>query len=161
MTLESGPIQIGFLLVNIPVITALIGVLQAIAGLWGFMRSFGLFVKGRTDNRFQIAMMVLWVAQLILQCIVQSAYLPQDEGAGSASTVAGLSFALNIMPLYLDLKVRLTLKRLKPGYFGLVEDEEMPVEDDDEAKPSVRRKSTAKAKEKTPTQASLEAAESA
>jgi hypothetical protein len=106
------------------------------------MRAFGLFVKGRTDNRFQIAMGVVWVAQLVLQCLVQSAYLPKDEGAGFASSVAGLSFALNIMPFYLDFKVRITLKRMKPGYFGLVEDEDMPTEDEENTRTAVGRKST-------------------
>ena len=139
MKLDKGPIQVGFFLINVPVLTALVGVLQAVAGLWGFMRSFGLFVKGRTDNRFQKVMAVLWIAQLTLQCLVQSAYLPGSEGAGYAAAVAGLSFALNFMPFYLDFKVRMTLKRLKPGYFGLVEDEEMPSDEEADPRPKAQR----------------------
>ncbi|GKY99482.1 hypothetical protein MPSEU_000902400 [Mayamaea pseudoterrestris] len=142
MTLESGPIQVGFFLINLPLVTTLIGVIQTASGLWGFLRAFGLFVKSRSDNRFQLAMGVVWVAQLILQCIVQSAYLPESKGAGFAASVAGLSFALNVMPFYLDYKVRMTLKRVKPAYFGLVDDDEIAVDNDAEIKISIRRKSS-------------------
>jgi hypothetical protein len=52
--------------------------------------------------------------------------------AGLASTVASLCFNLHFMPFYLDYKTRMTLKRLRPGYFGIVDDEEMPTVDEED-----------------------------
>ena len=55
---------------------------------------------------------------LVVQIIAQIGYLPGGELAAMAPRVLAMSFALNLMPPYLDYKMRNTLQDIPIDYYG-------------------------------------------
>ena len=114
--LEYGPIQAAMLIVNYPSVAIAIGMIQIIHGLWGLARSMG-FHSGPNDSLYQVSMMVQWILVLCLQIVMQLAYLPGPEMAAAAATVTGVSFGINMMPAFLDQKMRNTPEVFPQGYY--------------------------------------------
>ncbi|CAB9496059.1 expressed unknown protein [Seminavis robusta] len=104
-TLSEGPVHVAFLFVTYPVISILVGTVQFLNGLWGFARSYGYHL-GANDVSFCMSLAMQWVLVLSLQIVAQIGYLPGGEAAAAAPTVAAFSLGLNLMPAYLDQKMR-------------------------------------------------------
>jgi hypothetical protein len=105
--------------VYFPEITVAIGCTQVITGYFGVGRYLNYVPVGPNDHQFQIVALVGWLLQLSLQYIVQICYGPNDENAASLPSLALLSLGLNILPAFLDLKMRSTPMFLTNEYYGL------------------------------------------
>lgn len=105
--------------VYLPEITVTIGCMQIITGYFGVGRYLHYVPVGPNDHQFQIIALVGWLSQLVLQYMVQICYGPKDENAASLPSLALLSLGLNILPAFLDLKMRSTPIFLTNEYYGL------------------------------------------
>lgn len=115
-TLDEGRIRAAMLIVNYPLVSVVIGAIQVIHGLWGFARSMG-FHNGPEDNLYQMSMAVQWVLVVCLQIVMQISYLPGGMMAAAAAGVTGVTFGLNMMPAFLDLKMRTTPEEFPEHYY--------------------------------------------
>jgi hypothetical protein len=129
--LPYGSIFVPFYVVMFPAINIVIGGLQTLFGLWGMLRSLhvSIFVIGTDhhetqsyDKTFQIAMFGSWFLQLVLQFITQIGYEPGPD-YGSAPQFFCLAVGLNLMPAYLDYKMRSLPEVIdKVEYYGFQPD---------------------------------------
>jgi hypothetical protein len=111
--LDYGPIAVAVFVVNFPAMNIVVGGLQVLFGMWGMLRTFHIALVGQDDldsqqhdKTFQLAMFGSLFLQLALQVITQIGYVPGDLLSENASKIACLSIALNLMPAYLDYKMR-------------------------------------------------------
>jgi hypothetical protein len=129
--LEYGPIGVAVYVVIFPAMNIVVGIIQLMMGMWGMLRAHGLsmFMLGSEDEGckyFQWAMFFSWFLQFALQVLTQIGYLPGTTLSQAAPQVFCLSFGLNLMPAYLDYKMRSLPEVIdKAEYYGL-EGEEMP-----------------------------------
>jgi hypothetical protein len=115
--LKEGPVSAAFIVVNYPIVTFLVGVIQFLHGLWGIARSFGVH-SGPSDNIYQLSMGGQWIVVLVLQVIMQIAYFPSDgKPIELAAFVAAMSFGINMMPAFLDYKMRAAPEVIPQGYY--------------------------------------------
>jgi hypothetical protein len=116
--LPGGFIQVGVYTIHYPSMAMIVGGLQVINGLWGFARSLDVAHGGPDDILFAWSMAFQWVVMLCVQIIVQIGFLPGNTLAAAAPMVAAMSFSLNMMPPYLDYKMRNTLADIPIDYYG-------------------------------------------
>jgi hypothetical protein len=117
-TLQEGPVSAAFLIVSYPGIAILVGGIQFLNGMWGIARSFGLH-SGSNDNTFSISLALGWVLVLSLQVIAQIGYLPEGTAAPVAPTVVAFSLGLNVLPAFLDQKMRSLPEQFPADYYKL------------------------------------------
>lgn len=118
----GGPIQVAFYLINVPVFSVIVGLVQSLNGLWGFLRAFRLLTFGDNDNSYQASIAVGWLIQMALQVIGQACWLPGSVGASLAPIVAAFSIGQTMMPAYLDYKMRNTPLTIEASYYGEEDD---------------------------------------
>jgi hypothetical protein len=109
--LEKGTIAVNMYIVNFPAISILVGLVQVLNAIWGFARSRGMLVGGSFSGDisvYQVSMFVGWFLQVTLQIITQISYPAGGAFAPAAPTIFCLSFGLNLMPAFLDYKMRNT-----------------------------------------------------
>lgn len=94
--------------VSFPEITMAVGSVQMIVGYYGVGNYLHLFPTGPNDNYFQIFAIVGWLSQLILQYIVQISYIEGNENSAALPSLVLYSFGMNILPPFLDYKMRTT-----------------------------------------------------
>jgi hypothetical protein len=119
--LEHGAIGLKMYVVNFPAISILVGSVQIINAVWGFARSYGMLIGGSSSSDFslfQVSMFVGWFLQVTLQIITQVSYSPGPAFAPAAPTIFCLSFGLNLMPAFLDFKMRNTPETILPEFYG-------------------------------------------
>ena len=87
-------------------------------GVWGVFRSVG-FHQGPNDHSFQIFVAFQWVMVVALQYIVQIGYLPGGQLAAMAPTFVAMTLALNLMPAFLDHKMRSLPLEFHPDYYAV------------------------------------------
>ncbi|CAB9518628.1 expressed unknown protein [Seminavis robusta] len=116
--LSGGYISVGIYTILYPSMSMAVGGLQVINGLWGFARSLDVAHGGPNDILYGWSMAFQWVVMLVVQVIVQIGYLPGGTMASSAPFLAAMSFSLNLMPTYLDYKMRNTLQDIPIDYYG-------------------------------------------
>ena len=122
---EDGPVAVAFFIVTYPGISMYIGLLQMTNGVWGIVRAQDGENKNSNGNRnvpiYQLSLGFQWINVLILQDIVQIAYLPAGMLAPVAPFLACWSLGLTLMPAYLDHKMA-TLPEIFPKdyyYYGV------------------------------------------
>jgi hypothetical protein len=129
--LEHGAIAVKLYVVNFPAISILVGLVQLFNAVWGFARSRGFLTGGSSDiSFFQVSIFVGWFLQVTLQIITQVSYSVGPTFAPAAPTIFCLSFGLNLMPAFLDYKMRNTPETILPEFYGMdgsdkLEDTEM------------------------------------
>ena len=116
--MSGGYIRVGVYVVLYPAMSMVVGGLQVINGLWGFARSLDVAHGGPDDILFAFSMAFQWLSMIVVQIIVQMGLLPGAELADMVSMVAAMMFALNLMPPYLDYKMRNTLQDIPIDYYG-------------------------------------------
>ena len=116
--LSGGYVRVGVYIMVIPSMGMIVGGLQVINGLWGFARSLDVAHGGPDDILYAFSMAFQWIVMLVVQIIAQIGYLPGGELAAMAPRVLAMSFALNLMPPYLDYKMRNTLQDIPIDYYG-------------------------------------------
>jgi hypothetical protein len=84
--LWAGPVVVSFFVVSYPGLSIFVGLWELLNGLWGIARSFGFFKFELDFPIFQLSLGAQWLFILILQDIVQLAYLPR--GSMSAAAIA-------------------------------------------------------------------------
>ncbi|CAB9502546.1 expressed unknown protein [Seminavis robusta] len=123
--LEEGRIRAAMLIVNYPVVSILVGSIQVLHGLWGIARSFGVH-SGPRDNIYQLSLAGQWLIVLCFQDIMQLAYFPLNVMTPMAAGIAAISFGINMMPAYLDAKMRNTPEEIPEGYYIEVPQKDVP-----------------------------------
>jgi len=117
-TPEIGPVGAAFLVVTFPWIAILVGFVQLFNGLWGVARSFGVgLVESSSTPVYQISLAFQWILVVVLQILVQIAYLPGDNRAGVAPFLASFSLGLTLMPAYLDHKANTLPETFPKDYY--------------------------------------------
>jgi hypothetical protein len=115
----AGTVDVAFYVVSFPQISIVVGLVQTINGLWGLFRSiFNMAHWGPNDNSYPIAILIQWFLVLTLQILTQISYPPADTLAAAAPTVALISVGLNVMPAYLDYKMRNLSPVMTEDYYG-------------------------------------------
>jgi hypothetical protein len=122
--LKNGAISAAFIVVNFPVVAILVGAIQVLHGLWGIARSFGLH-SGPSDNIYQLSIAGQWIIVLVFQDIMQIAYFDDVKMTAMAAGIAAMSFGINMMPAFLDYKMRTVPEEIPPGYYIEVQLKEM------------------------------------
>lgn len=118
-TVENGVIGVAFFVVSFPEIAVWVGLLQMINGVWGVARSFDMCMMNDMDHQvFQYSMGFQWLNVLILQDIVQISYLPGGTNASMAPILACFSLGMNLMPAYLDHKMKTMPETMTDDYYG-------------------------------------------
>lgn len=121
--LDQGPVGVAMFMITYPAIAMIIGLIQTVNGCWGVLRMFGVHA-GADDNSYQLIALVQWMMVVVLQVVTQIAYLPGGAGAPAAPTIIAMSLGLNIMPAYLDHKMRTTPEVLPENYYSSVDTSE-------------------------------------
>ena len=117
--LTAGPVGVAVYVVSFPEISIFVGLLQTINGLWGIFRSiFGMAHWGPNDNSYPFAILVQWVCMLVLQIMTQVSYPPGGTLAAAAPAIACLSLGLNVMPAFLDHKMRNLPSVILEDFYG-------------------------------------------
>lgn len=114
--LEKGPVRAAMMLVNYPIVSIVVGLTQVINGVWGIARSKGLH-NGPDDFKYQMSIALQWVLVLCLQDIMQISYLDMGTMAPLAPGLAAVSFGINMMPAFLDQKMRTLPEELSNDYY--------------------------------------------
>ena len=117
--LEEGPVRAAMLTVTYPTIAIAIGFVQVLNGVWGVARSVG-YHQASNDYIFQISLAVQWLVVLTVQCVTQIAYLPGGMLAAAAPAFAAVSLGMNLMPAFLDHKMRTLPRRFPADYYEVV-----------------------------------------
>jgi hypothetical protein len=105
--------------VHYPEITMSIGGLQMAVGYFGIARYLGFVPVGRDNHLFQILIFIQWISMLIVQYIVQiSLILVEDAKTTELSSMVLLSVGINILPAFLDFKMRTIPHALSEKYYG-------------------------------------------
>jgi len=116
---ENGPVGVAFFVVSFPAIAVFVGLLQILNGLWGLARSFGFGLLADTPMPvYQLSLAFQWLTVLVLQDIVQIAYLPGADKAPVTPFLACFSLGLTLMPAYLDHKANTMPETLPDDYYG-------------------------------------------
>lgn len=118
-SLTHGPVRAALLVVSYPIISILVGLIQFFNGSWALARSRG-FHLGPTDCSFQISSLFQWVLVLSLQIVAQIGYLEGGTMAAAAPTIAAMSLGLNLMPAFLDHKMRTLPAQFPDDYYYAV-----------------------------------------
>ena len=84
--LSFGPITVSFFVISYPGLFMFVGLWELLNGLWGMARSFDILNFQMDIPIYQVSLGVQWLFILLLQDIVQLAYLP--AGAMKAAAVA-------------------------------------------------------------------------
>jgi len=116
--LVGGYIQVGFYTIIFPSMSMVVGGLQVINGLWGFARSLDVAHGGPDDILYAFSIAFQWMAMLSVQILAQTGYLPGDTNATAAQGAVAVTFAICLMPPYLDYKMRNTLVDIPIDYYG-------------------------------------------
>ena len=117
--LTAGPVGVAVYVVSFPEISIFVGLVQLINGVWGMIRSiFGSAHWGPNDNSYPIAIGFQWVCMLVLQIMTQVSYPPAGTVAAAAPAIACLSLGLNVMPAFLDHKMRNLPAVITEDYYG-------------------------------------------
>ena len=116
--LTAGPVQAALLTVTYPTISVIIGFLQVLNGVWGIARSVG-YHQGPNDIIFPISLAVQWLVVISAQCVAQIAYLPGGMLAVAAPTFAAISLGINLMPAFLDHKMRTLPRSFSADYYAV------------------------------------------
>lgn len=119
-TLTEGPVRAAMLIVVYPGAAVFLGLMQVINGIWGVVRSLGIHA-GPDDYVYQISILIQWVLVLSLQDVMQVAYLPLGMLAPAAPTLAAITFGINMMPAFLDHKMRNLPEFFPDHYYDAVE----------------------------------------
>ena len=114
--LEAGPVRAAMLTVAYPTISIVVGFVQVLNGVWGIARSVG-YHRGPNDFIFQISLAVQWLVVLTAQCVAQIGYLPGGMLAAAAPTFAAISLGINLMPAFLDHKMRNLPRSFSADYY--------------------------------------------
>ncbi|MGK3734950.1 MAG: hypothetical protein ACI90V_001789 [Bacillariaceae sp.] len=82
--LSAGPVTVAFFVVSYPGATMFVGLWEMINGFWGIARSFDILNFEMDIPIYQLSLGVQWLFILLLQDIVQLAYLPFGSMAAAA-----------------------------------------------------------------------------
>lgn len=125
--LESGPVGVAMYLVFFPEISVFCGLLQILVSIFGFSRSMG-FANGADNHSYQAVALFSWICTVSMQNLTQIAYAPGGTAAGMAPSVTMLTLGANVLPAFLDFKMRTTPSDLST-YYGIgAEDKDSTLE---------------------------------
>jgi hypothetical protein len=115
----SPPVEVAMYKVHYPEISVAVGSMQMIVGYIGIARYLSYLPVGPDDHEMQGAALLVWFFQLVLQYIVQNSLGMEEDDAAALPSLALLSLGMNILPAYLDYRMRTTPHYLTNEYYGL------------------------------------------
>eukprot|EP00980_Cylindrotheca_fusiformis_P001395 scaffold345_cov134-Cylindrotheca_fusiformis.AAC.6 len=101
-----------------PEINIAVGSLQMFIGYYGIARYLGFVPITPHNHHFQIAILLQWICMLALQYIVQISLSTEDGPPAHLSAMVLLSVGLNVLPAFLDYKMRTTPYSISQWYYG-------------------------------------------
>jgi hypothetical protein len=114
--LEFGAVSVAMFYVNFPEISIFVGLVQMVVSLFGMARRFGIR-NSPTDHSYQYALLFQWVMVVSMTVVTQVAYSPGDAAAALAPSVAMLTLGSNVMPAFLDFKMRTVPEKFPANYY--------------------------------------------
>jgi hypothetical protein len=122
--LEDGPVGVAMYTVFFPEIAIFCGLLQLLVSIFGFVRSMGV-ANGPDNHSYQAIALLSWICTVSLQILTQVAYAPGGAMAAAAPSRTMLTLGVNVLPAFLDFKMRTTPDTIPFDYYGLdAEDKE-------------------------------------
>ena len=115
--LENGAVDVAMFRVNFPEISIFVGLVQILVSIYGVMRMYGIR-NDPEDHTFQAAVLFQWVMLVSLSIITQIAYSPEGQAAAKSPSVTMLTLGSNVLPAYLDFKMRTVPEPLPADYYG-------------------------------------------
>jgi hypothetical protein len=116
-------VGVAMFIINIPAIAVFVGGIQCMNALWGMQRSCSNRISKsddlspRGDWAYQACIYAGWFLQVILQAVVQ---IGLQGPVPAAAAIVGVTFALNLMPAFLDYKSRTAPFEIDAAqYYGL------------------------------------------
>lgn len=113
--LPKGGIAVAMYMVNFPEISVFVGLVQILLASFGLARSFGV-ANGADNHAFQALAAFSWICTVSMQNLTQIAYAPGGTAAGMAPSVTMLTLGLNVLPAFLDYKMRSTPEDMESYY---------------------------------------------
>lgn len=104
-----------------PEINVAVGSLQMLIGYFGIARYLGFVPVGPKNHHFQIAILLQWISMLAMQYIVQISLSLENGPPAHLPAMVLLSVGLNVLPAFLDYKMRTTPSSISKEFYGLVE----------------------------------------
>jgi len=118
--------SVAFYVIRYPALSLIVGLWQIMNSIWGLARWRGMLVQGDRAGVFQKSIWFGWLLQVTMQIMTQPASVP--GAAANSAVVAAFCFGQNLMPAYLDAKVRSIPESISPGYYGSAEEGGQPQE---------------------------------
>jgi hypothetical protein len=102
-----------------PEINIAVGLLQMLIGYYGIARYFGLVPVGPHNHHFQVAILLQWISTLAMQYVVQTSLSLEGGPPTRLPEMVLLGVGLNVLPAFLDYKMRTTPYSISKEYYGL------------------------------------------
>jgi hypothetical protein len=127
----SGPLEpplvVAMYTISFPEIAITLGILQMLVGYFGMARYLGYVPVGPKNHEYQIMLLIQFIAMVALQYLTQIGYAPDNDdedegattGAGTIISLVLLSVGLNVLPAFLDYKMRTMPQPVTKEYFGI------------------------------------------
>ena len=126
MEFGNGPLEpplvVAMYTISFPEIAIPLGIMQMLVGYFGIARYLGSVPVGPQDHEYQIMLLIQFIAMVGLQYLTQIGYASGDEGTAGAGAIISLvllSVGLNVLPAFLDYKMRTMPKTITKEYFGI------------------------------------------
>jgi hypothetical protein len=122
------PLVVAMYTISFPEISITLGILQMLVGYFGLARYLGSVPVGPKDHEYQVMLLVHFILMIGLQYLTQIGYAPDDQGAatgtgtGTIISLVLLSVGLNMLPAFLDYKMRTMPQQpvvVTKEYFGI------------------------------------------
>lgn len=107
-------------IVHYPEMSVSVGSFQMILGYFGIARYLGYVPIGPRNHQLQILVLVLWISMLVIQYVSQIT-LSLGDGHSTEKLPSWflLSSGINLLPAYLDYKMRTTPYDIDDTYYGI------------------------------------------
>jgi hypothetical protein len=115
--LENGPVAVAMYFVFFPEISIFCGLLQVLVSIFGFARSWGV-ADGPDNHSFQAIALFSWICTVSMQILTQVAYAEGGNAAARAPSTMMLTLGINVLPAFLDFKMRTTPEEVPADYYG-------------------------------------------
>ena len=105
-----------------PEMTIAMGTLQMVIGYFGIARHLDIVPASAGNHHFQAAILLQWTLMLAVQFLTQISLSFEDECPRGLPEMVLLSVGLNVLPAFLDYKMRTTPFNIPPSFYDLHDD---------------------------------------
>jgi hypothetical protein len=120
------PMRVAMYVISFPEISIVVGSIQMLVGYYGIARYLAYVPVGPKDHQYQLLLLFQWICMVALQYLTQITY-SNDPSAGAGNNAAAsvpslalLSVGLNVLPAFLDYKMRTIPTHISKEYYGIL-----------------------------------------